>query len=90
MDLIVQESDLDDDLDRGIGNYTVSAIDDKWLSIDISFKDPFAISKFVTDPDFLDIRIKKPDLFISAETGLKLAAEDAFASVNLITQTTEE
>ena len=55
--MVVQESDLEDNLDRGIGNYTLAAIDDKWLFITVDFKDPFAISKFITDPDILQITI---------------------------------
>ena len=81
---------MEDDLDRGIGNYTLAAIDDKWLFITVDFKDPFAISKFITDPDILEITILKPDLFISVETGLRLKLEDSWSLIRLEPQTTQE
>ena len=70
--LQVTESALDDNLNRGIKDFTLLALEEKWLILGVNFIDPFAISKFITDPDFLDIQIIRPDLFVSSVTGLRL------------------
>ena len=63
--------------------------DDTEFNLKLVFKDTNAITPLIREPDVLDVRIVKPEIFIDAESLASLEEVESYVSLELKPQMNE-
>ena len=64
----VVDDGQEDDRDTSIAALTLEDVDEQSIKMSIQFRDTGAITKDISEPDVLEIRLLDPNLFVDAET----------------------
>ena len=72
INISVRDADYIEGEDKSISGITLDQVNDKGISLSVSFSDPQAISGDVADLDTLELLFIHPELIIDAETQLQL------------------
>ena len=92
LSLYVRDYGEDDYQDKKIMDFTYEKLENenKTLSLNVNFENPSSISKDIQELDILDFKVKKQEIFVSAETNEQLLEQDSDFFISLLPQLSDE